>query len=124
MTEASVALSAIAVLATIAGVLGWVIKYILRDFNSTQRELSKNIAKQSEIGDKQLQLVEKQLETTIERDRRDMEFHKQVIKNFEELNKKADKSYQAILRNHEALSTVANQSVKEQTVEHQTIKEG
>ena len=65
MSESATAIAAISALASIAAVLGWVIKYILKDFNSTQRELSKNIAKQSDVADKKLRLVEKQIASTV-----------------------------------------------------------
>ena len=120
MTETGVAISAIGALSAISAVLGWVIKYILKNFNETQRELSKNIGKQADVQVKQLVLVEKQINSTADRDKRDKEFQKEVLYGLKNLGDDNAIIRETVEKNHKFLSgdiTIKSQHVNVQKID-------
>lgn len=95
MTTADTAaiVAVVGVLGSSVAILGWVVKYVLRNFNATLSEynkthdsLSQNIAKYSDVADKQLALISKQLDIAKERDERDEAFYNGVLKNLKSID--------------------------------------
>lgn len=112
MQEAGVALAAIGVLGSITAVMGWAMKFLLKEFNSTQRDLSKSITKQAVAADRLNASITK-------RDVREEQFHAKVMEQFDKLNEKADRNFDAVQG-----ITIHEQKVEHQHVQHEIIVEG
>lgn len=102
-----IVLAALAIVASIAGALVWLLKKLysqnettVRDNTKSNAELAKAIAGLSS--------------STEARNKSDLEFKATVLSKLETIDNKADRNHSAIIK---------RQTVKEQTVEHQTIKE-
>ena len=109
-------IAAIGALASIAGVLGWVVKFVIKDFNATQRELSENLSKGNDLTEKQLRIAEEREERDLERDKRDQEFHRNVMAHFSNLSDKQDRTI-------EAVKNIGFQHVGTQVIDKTVVKE-
>lgn len=110
MQEAGVALAALGILGTLTAALSWALKFLLKEFNSTQRELSKSITKQATAADRLNASITK-------RDVREEQFHVRVMEQFDKLNEKADRNLAAV----EGL-TINEQHIGTQVVQHEIVK--
>lgn len=116
MADTSAVIAAIGALASISAVLGWVVKYVIKDFNKTQRELSQNLSKGNDLTEKQLVISKERAERDQERDKRDQEFHSNVMEQFAKLSAKQDKTI-------EAVNNINFQHVGTQVVDKTVVKE-
>lgn len=99
-------------MATMVGVLVWLIKKqfdqndtTIKDSNSASRELASSITKLSVASERQVEAIKQGREEQ-------QAFQERVIAKLDIIDDKADRNYTAITK----------QTVKEQTVEHQTVK--
>lgn len=107
MDGAEVALAALGIMATIVGVLVWLVKKLfnqndttLKQVSATSLLLSRSIDKLAVASDKQTTAIEKQEKATLE-------WQKYVTERFNNLD--------------EISKQILSQTVSEQTVQHQTV---
>jgi hypothetical protein len=113
MTGEAVALAALGVMATMVGVLVWLIKKqfdqndtTIKDSNSASRELASSITKLSIASERQVEAIKQSREEQ-------QVFQERVIAKLDVIDDKADRNF----------SAVQNINIKHQVVEHQTVKE-
>lgn len=113
MAGEAIILAVVAVMATMVGVLVWLIKKQFdqndantKESNATNRLLAGSITKLSVAS-------ENQIAATRESREEQRDFQKLVMAKLDTIDDKADRNYSAITK----------QTVVEQTVEHQTVKE-
>lgn len=115
MAEGSVALAAIGLGVALIKILDYLIK---RSDKTIEANTKAGQAQAKAIGDLSGAVVK--LNTSItDRDKRDREFHTNVMKSFEYINSSLSSLDEKADRNYEV---VANMQVLEQNVEHQTVE--
>lgn len=122
MAEGAVALAALgAVMALLK-----IFDYLLKRGDKTIKENTEAGRKQAKATDNLALAVTNLNGSILERDARDREFHVSVMKNFEKvsksldnLDKKADRNYDATVKNQ----TVAKQTVEKQIVQHEIVQD-
>lgn len=112
MDDSAIIITSLGIMGTMVGVLVWLIKKQfdqndtnVKESNSTNRMLAASINKLSVASERQVDAIEASREEN-------REFQKLVISKLDQIDDKADRN----------LNAITKQTVKEQTVEHQTIK--
>lgn len=112
MPGEGVVLAVVGVMATMVGVLVWLIKKqfdqndsTIKDSNKASRELASSITKLSVASERQVEAIKQSREEQ-------QAFQEIVVAKLDKIDDKADRNYTAITK----------QTVKEQIVEHQTVE--
>lgn len=109
----SIVLAALGIMATIVGVLVWLLKKLFTQNDTTIRQNNKVNLKLSEAIERMSLAAEEQIRSSKERAQKDQRWQELVVKKLDELDTKADRNYDA---------TINKQVVHEQTVQHQTVE--
>lgn len=114
-----VALAALGIMATTVGVLVWLLKKLFNQNDTTLKEGNKANLELAKSINKLASASEEQTRVGRERDAEQREFQTQVLHSLQLLNKKADKTYNAVSR---APVNIEQQHVEKQVVQQEVVE--
>lgn len=109
----SIVLAALGIMATVVGVLVWLLKKLFTQSDTTIKENNKANQKLALSIERLAESGEEQIKAYMTRREEERQWQELIVKKLDVLDKKAD-------RNHDAI--VGKQVVQEQTVQHQTVR--